>query len=86
LCRRGFNRRLHLCFRPSAEADIVCVDAVSTVRPISVRGGGHRLCRRGFNRTSDLQSAEADIVCVDAVSTAVSIYYKPILFRVLRKG
>ena len=43
----------------------------------SVRGGGLRLCRRGFNRRLNLcyfiQSAEADFVCVGAVSTAVLI-------------
>ena len=58
-------------------ADFVCVDAVSTavsscqltavkiILSSSVRGGGLRLCRRGFNR-------RLIFVCVDAVSTALS--------------
>ncbi len=49
MCKPGFNRRL-ISNLHSAEAEFVCVGAVSTAVSSSFRGGGIRLCRRGFNR------------------------------------
>jgi len=48
----------------SAEADIACVVAVSTADSdlnSSVRGGGHCLCSRGFNRR--LLSCLPTLIC-----------------------
>jgi len=63
--------RFKLCyFLESAEADIVCVDAVSTAVFLE-SAEADIVCVDAVSTAVFLESAEADIVCVDAVSTAV---------------